>query len=186
LTLTGQRRLSVDRAAAWRALNDPEVLRATIPGCESIERTAENQYALMLATVLGPVRARFRGKLSVEDIVAPQSYTLRFEGDGGAAGFARGDARVALADDGGATRLDYEANAQVGGRIAQVGNRLVDAAARKLAEEFFAALEAHIAPIPVPAAAAPAERPPAPGLAMIIPPLAMIAALAAIVWLVLF
>jgi uncharacterized protein len=158
MELTGQRRLPVDRGRAWNALNDPDVLRATIPGCEAIERTGENQYALTIAAVLGPVRARFRGRLAVEDIVAPESYTLRFEGEGGTAGFAKGTAKVALSEEGGGTRLDYAVNSHVGGKLAQVGNRLIDSAARKLAEEFFRALESRLAG-PAPAAPVP-ERPP--------------------------
>lgn len=141
MELTGQRRLAVDRDTAWRALNDPQVLKASIPGCESIEKTGEAEYAVTVATVLGPVRAKFRGKLRLEDIVAPESYTLRFEGEGGPAGFAKGSARVTLTESGSETILDYATNAQVGGRIAQVGNRLVDSAARKLADDFFAAFE---------------------------------------------
>jgi carbon monoxide dehydrogenase subunit G len=141
MELKGQRRLSIDRSAAWSALNDPAILKASIPGCESIEMTGENAYAVVVAAALGPVRARFRGKLLVEDVVAPERYTLRFEGEGGAAGFAKGSAQVALAVSDGGTLLAYTASAQVGGRIAQVGNRLIDAAALKLADDFFAAFE---------------------------------------------
>lgn len=154
MELTGERRLPVDREAAWRALNDPERLRAAIPGCEAMERTGENQYRVEIAASLGPVRAKFRGRLTVEDAVPPQSYTLRFEGEGGAAGFAKGSARVALADAGGATLVTYTAAAQVGGRIAQIGSRLVDSAALKLADDFFAAFERQLGP-----AAAPEESP---------------------------
>lgn len=141
MELAGQRRLPVDRATAWRALNDAQVLKASIPGCESIEKTGADEYAVTVATVLGPVRAKFRGKLRLEDIVAPERYTLRFEGEGGPAGFARGSAKVTLSESAGETILDYTTNAQVGGRIAQVGNRLVDSAARKLADDFFATFE---------------------------------------------
>jgi carbon monoxide dehydrogenase subunit G len=141
MELSGQRRLAVDRNTAWRALNDPQILKASIPGCESIEKTGDNEYAVAVATVLGPVRAKFRGKLRLEDVVAPERYTLRFEGEGGAAGFAKGSARVTLSETGGETILDYVTNAQVGGRIAQVGSRLVDSAAKKLADDFFAAFE---------------------------------------------
>jgi carbon monoxide dehydrogenase subunit G len=182
MRLEGQRHLPVDRATAWRALNDPDVLNATIPGCESIERTAENQYALTIAAALGPVRAKFRGRLRVEDIVAPESYTLRFEGEGGTAGFAKGSAKVKLTEERGATRLDYAVESQVGGRLAQVGNRLIDSAARKLAEEFFGALEERIAP---PAAAAereaPAPRPIARRLVVAAIVVAIVAAIAYII-----
>jgi carbon monoxide dehydrogenase subunit G len=141
MELTGQRVLQIDRNTAWSALNDPAILKASIPGCESIEKTGENEYAIAVATALGPVRAKFRGRLRLEDVVAPQSYTLKFEGEGGAAGFAKGQSRVSLSEEGGMTTLDYTVSAQVGGRIAQVGNRLIDSAAKKLADDFFAAFE---------------------------------------------
>jgi carbon monoxide dehydrogenase subunit G len=154
MELTGQRQLSIDRAAAWAALNDPAILKASIPGCESIEKTGDNEYAVAVAAALGPVRAKFRGKLRLEDIVAPERYTMRFEGGGGAAGFANGSAKVTLADSEGGTRLTYTAAAQVGGRIAQVGNRLIDSAALKLADDFFAAFERAVgSPAGVPAPA---------------------------------
>jgi len=146
MELKGERRLPVDRAAAWAALNDPERLKAAIPGCESMERTGENEYRVEVVAALGPVRAKFRGKLRVEDAVVPERYTLRFEGEGGAAGFAKGSANVSLSDDGGATRVSYVVSSQVGGRIAQVGNRLIDSAALKLADDFFAAFERQLAP----------------------------------------
>ena len=141
MELSGQRQLSIDRAGAWAALNDPAILKASIPGCESIEKTGDNEYSVGIAAALGPVRAKFRGKLRLEDVVALESYTLRFDGEGGAAGFAKGSAKVTLADKDGGTLLAYTAAAQVGGRIAQVGNRLVDAAALKLADDFFASFE---------------------------------------------
>lgn len=148
MDLAGERRLPVDRETAWRALNDPERLRSAIPGCSAMEPTGENQYRLEITASLGPVRAKFRGRLSVEDIVPPERYSLRFEGEGGAAGFAKGTARVALADEGRATLLTYTAAAQVGGRLAQVGSRLVDSAALKLADDFFAAFERQLTPPP--------------------------------------
>lgn len=141
MELTGHRQLPVDRATAWKALNDPAVLKASIPGCEAIEKSGDNEFTLTVATVLGPVHARFRGKLRLEDVVPPESYTLKFEGEGGVAGFAKGQSKVKLSGDGDTTLLDYDVNAQVGGRIAQVGNRLVDSAARKLADDFFSAFE---------------------------------------------
>ena len=152
MELQGERRLPVDRATAWTALNDPERLRAAIPGCESLERTDENRYRVAIAASLGPVRAKFGGNLRVEDIAAPESYTLRFEGQGGAAGFANGSARVRLVDEGASTLVVYHVNAQVGGKIAQVGSRLVDSAALKLADDFFAAFERQLAPAGEPGA----------------------------------
>jgi carbon monoxide dehydrogenase subunit G len=161
MDLTGQRHLSIDRGAAFAALNDPAVLKDCIPGCEAIERTGENQYVITIAAALGPVRASFRGKLEVEDAIPPESYTLRFEGQGGAAGFAKGMAKVRLVEDNG-TRMEYSVNVQVGGKLAQVGNRLIDSAARKLSEEFFTAFEKRVATAPAPAS--PAATPTAPAL----------------------
>lgn len=146
MDLKGERRLPVDRATAWQALNDPQRLRAAIPGCEAIERAGENEYRVEILASLGPVRATFRGRLFVEDAVPPERYTLRFEGEGGAAGFVKGNARVTLADEGASTLVGYIASAQVGGRIAQIGSRLVDSAALKLADDFFAAFERQLAP----------------------------------------
>ena len=154
MELKGERQLPVDRDTAWRALNDPEVLRACIPGCESVEKTGDGGYSVGVAVALGPVRARFKGTLRLEDVVAPASYTLRFEGQGGAAGFAKGSAQVSLdADGAAATILRYTVAAQVGGRLAQVGNRLIDSAALKLADDFFAAFGRQVgggAPAPAP------------------------------------
>jgi carbon monoxide dehydrogenase subunit G len=156
MELSGKRTLKVPREEAWHGLNDPAILCKSIAGCESLDRVGENEYAVVLAAAIGPVRARFRGKLRLEDVVAPSSYTLRFEGDG-PAGFAKGTAHVTLSGEGDETLLEYQVSSQVGGKIAQVGSRLVDSVARKLAEEFFTAFEAQIAR---PAAIAPA--PPAP------------------------
>ncbi len=148
MDLKGERILPVDRDTAWRALNDPERLRGAIPGCETIERTGDNEYRVVLLAALGPVRSKFRGKLRLEDVVPPERYTLRFDGEGGAAGFVKGSAAVTLSDagDGAATRLSYTVGAQVGGRIAQVGSRLINSAALKLADDFFAAFERQLAP----------------------------------------
>jgi len=162
MELSGRRVLAVNRAAAWRALNDPQVLRKAVPGCESLEATGANEYAALLTAAIGPVRARFRGKLKLEDVVELSSYTLRFEGDGGAAGFANGVAKVRLSDEGTGTALEYQVSSQIGGKLMQVGNRLVDSVARKLADEFFASLEAQLAkeaPTPAPEAAAPMPTP---------------------------
>jgi carbon monoxide dehydrogenase subunit G len=159
MDFTGSRMLPVPRDAAWAALNDPEMLEAAIPGCESIERTGESEYAVVVAASIGPVKARFRGKLSVADAVPPVRYTILFEGQGGPAGFAKGRAGVELADEGAQTRLEYRASAQVGGRIAQVGSRLIDAAAAKMTDEFFAAFSAAVAAKHGAAVPAPAETP---------------------------
>jgi uncharacterized protein len=141
LHIAGQRILPVDRERAWTALTDPELLRCAIPGCESVERTAPEQYRVVMSAALGPVKARFQGRLELEDVVVAERYRMRFEGEGNVAGFARGTANVVLTDDDGGTRLDYEAQVLVGGRIAQVGSRLMDPAARKFVEDFFTAFE---------------------------------------------
>ena len=138
MEMNGSRTVPADIETTWRALNDPEVLKACIAGCESVERVSDNEYRLAMTARVGPVSARFTGRIVLADIVAPTSYTLSFEGLGGAAGFAKGEARVALADNNPGTRIDYQAKAQVGGKLAQIGSRLVDGAAAKVADDFFA------------------------------------------------
>jgi carbon monoxide dehydrogenase subunit G len=138
MELTETHTLPVSQQRTWDALNDTEVLRACIPGCESIDPDGENAYLVALSAAVGPVKARFKGRMQLTDIDAPTSYNIVFEGQGGAAGFAKGNARVVLEADGdAATKLSYTANAQVGGKLAQIGSRLVDGAARKIAGEFF-------------------------------------------------
>jgi hypothetical protein len=144
MEMTGQRRLPVDRKAAWDALNDPEVIKSSVPGCESMERTPEG-FDLVMRASLGPVSAKFKGKLWLEDVVPYERYTLHFKGDGVAAGFASGAATVTLADDGDGTLMDYHVKAQVGGKLAQLGSRLVDSAAKKTADTFFEAFEKSLA-----------------------------------------
>ncbi|MFL9904604.1 carbon monoxide dehydrogenase subunit G [Paraburkholderia fungorum] len=130
--------LPVSQQRAWDALNDTGILRACIPGCESIDPDGENAYAVVLSASVGPVKARFKGRMLLTDIEAPNTYTIVFEGQGGAAGFGKGNARVTLEPEGdAATKLTYTATAQVGGKLAQIGSRLVDGAARKIAGEFF-------------------------------------------------
>lgn len=175
MDLSATRLLPVDRDTAWRALNDPAILRASIAGCESIEATGENQFAVVLAAAVGPVRAKFKGKLRLDDVVAPERYTLVFEGQGGPAGFAKGTALVELTAEGASTRLAYSVHAQVGGRLAQVGQRLIDSAARKVADDFFEAFAARIAPQAGAPAAAP-SRPPFPRWAWIVVAVALAAA----------
>lgn len=131
-------RLPVPRDVAWQALNDPALLKQCIPGCESIEPDGDNAWLLTLTAAVGPVKARFKGRMALMDIQAPESYAIHFDGQGGAAGFGKGVARVALAPAGDETDLSYTVQAQVGGKIAQIGSRLVDAAARKMADTFFA------------------------------------------------
>ncbi|WP_028217224.1 CoxG family protein [Paraburkholderia oxyphila] len=138
MELTESHTLPVPQQRAWEALNDTAILKACIPGCESIDADGENAYAVALTAAVGPVKARFKGRMQLADIDAPRSYTIQFEGQGGAAGFGKGDARVTLEPAGeDATTLSYTASAQVGGKLAQIGSRLVDGAARKIAAEFF-------------------------------------------------
>jgi carbon monoxide dehydrogenase subunit G len=166
MDMQGSRQLAISQQQAWDALNDPEVLKACIPGCESIEQTGDNQYAMVMAVRVGPVAARFNGKIALSDVLPPNSYTLNFEGQGGAAGFGKGSARVALAPpvEGGGCQLTYTATAQVGGKIAQVGQRLVDGVAKSMAEDFFKRFDAemqrrHPQAQPEPGFEAPAQEP---------------------------
>lgn len=161
MDMEGSQQLAADRDKVWQALNDLGVLKECIPGCESIEQLAENQHHLAIAAAIGPVKARFKGKLDVTDIQPPDSYRLRFDVQGGAAGFAKGEASVSLTPAGAQTLMQYKVHAQIGGKVAQIGSRLVDAAARKVAGEFFDAFNAHVAPKPVAAGveqAAPRRR----------------------------
>ncbi len=163
MEMTGERRIAAPRQRVWEALNDPEVLRQAIPGCESIARTAEDAFEAKVALKLGPMAARFGGKVQLSNIVPPVSYTITGEGQGGAMGFAKGGADVALEEDGpDATLLRYAVKAQVGGKMAQLGARLIDSTAKSMAEQFFDRFAAQLAP---PAEAAP-EAAPAPAPAM--------------------
>ena len=145
MELTESYKLPVPQQRAWEALNDTEILRASIPGCESIEPDGENAYVVSMSASVGPVKARFKGRMLLTDIDAPHTYTIVFEGQGGAAGFGKGNAHVTLEPDGDeATTLAYTANAQVGGKLAQIGSRLVDGAARKIAGEFFKRFSAQV------------------------------------------
>lgn len=146
MELSGERVLPVGQQRAWEALNDVALLQQCIPGCESMTRTGPDRYAAVVNAAVGPVKARFQGSFALTDVVVPTSYTLRFEGSGGATGFARGQAQVTLAAQGAAqTLLRYRATAQVGGKLAQIGSRLVDAAAGALADKFFAAFAQRLA-----------------------------------------
>ena len=145
MEMTGEERIPATQAETWAALNDPAVLKACVPGCESIDPTGENEFQVLMVARVGPVSAKFKGKLALSDIRPPESYALAFEGQGGAAGFGKGSARVQLAPEGEATLLRYQVSASVGGKLAQIGSRLVDAAAKKLAGDFFAAFNAKVA-----------------------------------------
>ena len=135
--MTGEQLIAAPQQATWEALNDPDVLKACVPGCESITLVNPNEYQVLMTAKVGPVSAKFRGRLSLSDIKPPDSYSLAFEGQGGAAGFAKGSAQVRLFPEKDQTRLAYDVKANVGGKLAQIGSRLVDAAAKKVADEFF-------------------------------------------------
>ncbi|HEY9572588.1 MAG TPA: carbon monoxide dehydrogenase subunit G [Pusillimonas sp.] len=141
MEMQGSRLLSLKQELVWQALNDPDVLKVCVPGCESIEATDENAYKLISQIKIGPVSAKFKSALSLTDIKAPHSYTLHFEGNGGAAGFGKGTARVTLNADGDQTELAYQVQATVGGKIAQVGQRLIDGVAKSMSESFFKRFE---------------------------------------------
>ena len=140
MEMTGEQRVPASQAETWKALNDPAVLKDCVPGCEAIDRVSDSEYAVQMTARVGPVSAKFKGKLTLSNMKPPQSYSIAFEGQGGVAGFAKGSADVALTAEGAdATRLAYKVKANVGGKLAQIGSRLVDAAAQKVANDFFAA-----------------------------------------------
>lgn len=186
MEMLGNRRLGVTQQQAWDALNDPETLKKCIPGCDKFELTGDNTYSVALAVKIGPVSAKFSGKVMLSDIVAPDGYKLTFEGQGGVAGFAKGSSSVSLkpaavadsaptaegapaaeaapvAPTPAGCELDYTVQAQVGGKIAQLGQRLIDGAAKSTADDFFKRFEAEMqsryGPPPAPPAEASAEAP---------------------------
>ena len=137
MEITGEFRIPLERDRVWQALNDPDILKSAIPGCESMEREAADRFSARLLTRIGPVKAKFSAVLTLSNINPPVSYTITGEGKGGPAGFGRGGADVSLEADGDETVLRYVARMQVGGKLAQVGSRLVEGAARKIADDFF-------------------------------------------------
>ncbi len=154
MDMTGEYRIPASRQKVWEALNNPEVLCAAIPGCESIEKLSDTEMTARVSARVGPVAAKFAGKVTLSDLDPPNGYRISGEGTGGPAGFAKGGATVKLADDGaGGTVLSYQAEAQVGGKLAQIGSRLIDGVARKMADDFFGRFSAAVAAAP---AAAPA------------------------------
>ncbi|MEP1930461.1 MAG: carbon monoxide dehydrogenase subunit G [Roseibium sp.] len=137
MDMNGTHRIPAKRETVWAALNDPEILKVCIPGCDSLEMTSETEMTAAVTSKIGPVKAKFKGAVTLSDINPPESYTISGEGKGGVAGFAKGSAKVSLAEEGEETVLTYEAKAQVGGKLAQLGSRLIDSTAKKMAEEFF-------------------------------------------------
>ena len=138
MEMTGEQLIMARRETVWNALNDPAVLKDCIPGCNMIEKLSNTEFSMGMTAAIGPIKAKFKGKLLLTNVDAPNSYELSFEGQGGMAGFAKGGSKVNLEPNGDSeTRLAYIVNASVGGRLAQVGSRLVDSAAKKIANEFF-------------------------------------------------
>ena len=137
MELTGERRINAPRQRVWDALNDPEVLKGSIPGCQEIEKTSDTDFTAVVMVKVGPVKAKFKGDVALSDIDPPNGYKISGSGKGGAAGFGKGEATVTLKEDGDATILVYTVHASVGGKLAQIGNRLIESTARKLSDEFF-------------------------------------------------
>jgi carbon monoxide dehydrogenase subunit G len=192
MDLTGEYRIPAPREAVWAALNDPDVLKACIPGCEELNKTSDTEFAARVITRIGPVKAGFGGKVTLSDLDPPNGYTIAGEGQGGAAGFAKGGAKVRLeaADGGAATILRYSADAQIGGKLAQIGSRLVEGSAKKLADEFFAAFATQVAASATAAPEVPAmaASPEAPGQPVTQPaaivPTAATSGLSPVLWII--
>ncbi|HYL19695.1 MAG TPA: carbon monoxide dehydrogenase subunit G [Burkholderiales bacterium] len=159
MDITGEQIIPLPQQRVWEALNDPAILKACIPGCETMEKVSDSEYRVVMSASVGPVKAKFNGKLLLSDLNPPNSYALAFEGSGGAAGFGKGSSTVTLSPADGGTRLSYTAHATVGGKLAQVGSRLIDGVARKMADDFFAKFNQTIVPAPVAAAGATAAAP---------------------------
>jgi len=163
MNFAGQYRIEAPRALVWEALNDPEVLRQSIPGCQEIEKESQTAFTAKVKARLGPVSAAFKGRVELTDLDPPNGYTISGEGQGGVAGFAKGGARVSLEDTAdGATTLSYTADGQVGGKLAQIGARLVEGSAKKIADDFFGTFNEIVsarAASQTPAPAATAEAP---------------------------
>ena len=137
MQMAGEQRIAASRERVWEALNDPEILKASIPGCQSLDKEGDDGFAAVAEVKIGPIGARFKGKVRLTDIDAPNGYTINGQGNGGVAGNARGSAKVRLSDDGGATLVSYQVDAEVGGRMAQLGGPIIDATAKRLAGLFF-------------------------------------------------
>jgi uncharacterized protein len=159
MDMTGEQRIALPQQRVWEALNDPQVLKDCIPGCETMEKVSDTEYRVVLSAAVGPVKAKFNGKLLLSDLNPPNSYALSFEGSGGAAGFGKGDCKVSLSGANGGTLLAYTCHATIGGKLAQVGSRLIDGVARKMADDFFAKFNERVVPTAQPTvASAPASK----------------------------
>ncbi len=188
MDMTGEYRIPAPRQKVWDALNDPEVLKRVIPGCEELIRVSETELTAKVTAKVGPVSAKFTGKVTLSDINPPESYKINGEGQGGVAGFAKGGAEVRLTEDGDDTILTYTANAAVGGKLAQIGSRLIDATAKKMANDFFGKFADEVGGPKAEAEAtaeAPAEAAPAPAAGGGISPVVWIGGLIAVVIIIL-
>ncbi len=145
MTMTGEVQLPASRATVWAKLNDPEVLKGCIPGCEQLDMTSDTEFQATATIKVGPVKARWKGKVKLSDLDPPNSYRISGEGEGGVAGFAKGGAKVSLTDSAGGTLLTYDVEAQIGGKLAQLGQRLISGAAKKTADDFFQKFAAAVA-----------------------------------------
>ncbi len=159
MDMKGEYRITASREKVWDALNDPEILKQCIAGCEELDKTSDTEFTARVHTRIGPVSAKFTGKVELSEIDPPNGYRISGEGQGGVAGFAKGGAAVKLTEDGDATVLTYEANATVGGKLAQIGSRLIDATARKMADDFFGKFAAAVGEPAEAADAADADTP---------------------------
>jgi carbon monoxide dehydrogenase subunit G len=148
MTMTGEVQLPAAREVVWVKLNDPDVLKACIPGCEELNKLSDTEFQAIAVSKIGPVKARFKGKVQLSELNPPNGYKISGEGDGGVAGFAKGGATVALADKDGGTLLTYNVEAHIGGKLAQLGQRLVNGAAKKIADDFFKNFAANVSAIP--------------------------------------
>jgi carbon monoxide dehydrogenase subunit G len=184
MDLTGEYRIPAPREAVWRALNDPDVLRQCIPGCESIEKLSDTEMQARVTARVGPVKATFNGKVTLSDLDPPNGYRISGEGQGGVAGFAKGGADVRLKpdDSGAATLLTYAATASVGGKLAQIGSRLIEGTSKQMADQFFGKFAEVVGAAAAPAEAAPAPVAPAPAAPQAgLPPLVWVGGLIVIV-----
>jgi carbon monoxide dehydrogenase subunit G len=154
MDMTGSRRIAASRQKVWAALNDPDILRQCIPGCEQLEMQSPTEMTARVRLAVGPVRATFNGKVRLADIDPPNGYRISGEGSGGVAGFAKGAAAVRLADDAGGTLMNYDVKVDVGGKLAQLGGRLIDSTAKRLADEFFERFSRLVGDAPAPSLSA--------------------------------
>jgi len=161
MEMSGEYKINASREKVWAGLNDPDILKQSIPGCEEIDQTSDTSFTAKVTAKVGPVKAKFAGAVQLTDIDAPNGYRISGEGKGGAAGFAKGGANVQLTDDGDGTLLKYEVDAQVGGKLAQLGARLIDGTAKKMASQFFENFAEAVSDGEDAAADAPAEAAPA-------------------------